>query len=109
MYPQPFVFPISDHNIVSTSVKRIVHFARNRRLRTLVEQRIDRGRWMTDPWVRQEVATATERHQGIDLPGDSSVDGVDVAFAATIIMRTAELGMPRQERKRPGRGWGGDA
>ena len=41
-------------------------------------------------------------------PGDSSVDGGEAAFVAAI-MRTAELVIPLQERRRPGRGWSGDA
>ena len=36
------------------------------------------------------------------------MDDVEVAFAADI-MRTAELVIPPQERRRPGRGWSGDA
>ena len=36
------------------------------------------------------------------------MDDVEAAFAAAI-MRTAELVIPPQERRRPGRGWSGDA
>ena len=36
------------------------------------------------------------------------MDDVEAAFAAAI-MRTAELVIPAQERRRPGRGWSGDA
>ena len=36
------------------------------------------------------------------------MDDVEVAFA-TAIMRTAELVIPPQERRRPGQGWSGDA
>ena len=36
------------------------------------------------------------------------MDNVEAAFAAAI-MRIAELVMPPQERRRPGRGWSGDA
>ena len=63
---------------------------------------------MTDPQLRQEVATAVRRHLRSNPPGDSSVDDVEAAFAAAI-MRTAELVIPPQERRRPGRGWSGDA
>ena len=63
---------------------------------------------MTDPQLRQEVATAVGRHLRASPPGDSSVDDVKAAFAAAI-MRTAELVIPPQERRRPGRGWSGDA
>ena len=63
---------------------------------------------MTDPQLRQEVATAVGRHLRANPPGDSSVDDVEAAFAAAI-MRTAELIIPPQERRRPGRGWSGDA
>ena len=41
-------------------------------------------------------------------PGDNSVDDMEVTFAAAI-MRTAELMTSPQERRRPGRGWSGDA
>ena len=54
------------------------------------------------------VATAVGRHLRANPPGDSSVDDVEAAFAAAI-MRTAELIIPPQERRRPGRGWSGDA
>ena len=63
---------------------------------------------MTDPQLRQEVATAVGRHLRANPPGDSSVDDVEAAFAAAI-MRTAESVIPSQERRRPGRGWSGDA
>ena len=36
------------------------------------------------------------------------MDDVEAAFAAAI-MRTVELAIPFQERRRPGRGWSGDA
>ena len=68
---------------------------------------MDRRRLGTDPQLRQEVATAVGRHLRANPPGDSSVDDVEAAFAA-VIMRTAELVIPSQERTRPGRGWSGD-
>ena len=36
------------------------------------------------------------------------MDDVEAAFTAAI-MRTNEMGIPPQERRRPGRGWNGDA
>ena len=63
---------------------------------------------MTDSQLRQEVATAVGRHLRANPPEDSSVDDVEAAFAAAI-MRTAELVIPPQEQRRPGRGWSGDA
>ena len=63
---------------------------------------------MTDPQLRQEVATAVGRYLRANPPGDSNVDGVEAAFAAAI-MRTAELVIPPQEPSRPGRGWSGNA
>ena len=84
------------------------HFARNRRLRASAKPPVDRRRLVTDPQLRQEVATAVGRHLRANPPGDSTVDDVEAAFAAAI-MRTAELMIPPQERRRPGRSWSGDA
>ena len=108
VHPQPSFLLISDHNIVSAPVKLIGHFARNRRLRASAKPPVDRRRLVTDPQLRQEVATAVVRQLRENTPGDSSVDDVEVAFAAAI-MRTAELVIPPQERRRPGQGWSGDA
>ena len=108
VHPQPSSLPISDHNIVSAPVKLLGHFARNRRLRVSAKPPVDRRRLVTDPQLRQEVATAVGSHLRANPPGDSNVDDVEAAFAAAI-MRTAELVIPPQERRRPGRGWSGDA
>ena len=109
VHPQPSFLPISDHNIVSAPVKLLGHFARNRRLRASAKKTpVDRRRLVTNPQLRQEVATAVGRHLRANPPGDSSVDDVEAAFAAAI-MRTAELVIPPQERRIPGRGWSGDA
>ena len=108
VHPQPSFLPISDQNIVSTPVKLLGHFARNRRLTASAKPPVDRRRLVTDPQLRQEVASAVGRHLRANPPGDSSVDDVEATFAAAII-RTAELVIPPQERRRPGRGWSGDA
>ena len=108
VHPQPSFLPISDHNIVSAPVKLLGHFARNRRLRVSAKPPVDRRRLVTDLQLRQEVATAVGRHFRANPPGDSNVDDVEAAFAAAI-MRTAKLVIPPQERRRPGRGWSGDA
>ena len=108
VHPQPSFLPISDHNIVSAPVKLLGHFARNRRLRVSAKPPVDRRRLVTDPQLRQEVATAVGRHLRANPPGDSNVDDVEAAFAA-VIMRTAGLVIPVQKRRRPGRGWSGDA
>ena len=89
---------------MSAPVKLLGHFARNRRLRTSAKPPVDRRRLVTDPQLRQEVGTAVRRHLRENPPGDSSVDDVEAAFAAAI-MRTAELVIPPQERRRPGQGW----
>ena len=93
---------------MSAPVKLLGHFARNRRLRVSAKPPVDRRRLVTDPQLRQEVATAVGRHLRANLPRDTNVDDVEAAFAAAI-MRTAELVIPPQERRRPGRGWSGDA
>ena len=108
VHPQLSFLPISDHNIVSAPVKLLGHFARNRRLRVSAKPPVDRRRLVTDPQLRQEVAIAVGRHLRANPPGDSDVDDVEAAFAAAI-MRTAELVIPPQERRRPERGWSGDA
>ena len=108
VHPQPSFLPISDHNIVSAPVKLLGHFARNRRLRASAKPPVDRRRLVTDPQLRQEVATVVGRHLRANPPGDSNVDDVEAAFAAAI-MRTAELVIPPRERRRLGRGWSGDA
>ena len=108
VHPQPSFLPISDHDIVSAPVKLLGRFARNRRLSAPAKPPVDRRRLVTDPQLRQEVATAVGRHLRASPPGDSSVDDVEAAFAAAI-MRTTELVTTPQERRRSGRGWSGDA
>ena len=108
VHPQLSFLPISDHNIVSAPVKLLGRFAENRRLRASAKPPVNRRRLVTDPQLRPEVATAVARHLRTNPPGDSSVDDVEAAFAAAI-MRTAELVILSQERRRPGRGWSGDA
>ena len=85
VHPQPSFLPISDHNIVSAPVKLLRHFAQNRRLRAPAEPPVDRRRLVTDPQLRQEVATAVGRHLRANPPGDSSVDDVEVVFVAAIM------------------------
>ena len=108
VHPQPSFLPISDHNIVSAPVKRLGHFARNRWLRVPAKPPVDRRRLVTAPQLRQEVATAVGKNLRANPPGDSNVDDVEAAFAAAM-MRTTELVIPPQERRRLGRGWSGDA
>ena len=108
VHPQLSFLPISDQNIVSAPVNLFGHFARNRRLRASATPPVDRRRLVTDPQLRQEVATVVGRQLRGKPPGDSSVDDVEAAFAAAIV-RTAELVIPPQERRRPGRCWSGDA
>ena len=92
--------PISDHNIEAALVKLLGHFAQNRRLRAPAKPPVDRGRPVTDPQLRQEVATAVGRQLRENHPGDSRVDDVEAAFTAAI-MRTAELVIhPRNEGNR---------
>ena len=85
MYLQPFFLPISDHNIVSAPVKLLGHFARNRRLRAPAKPPVDCRRLITDPQLRQEVATVVGRYLRANTPGDSSVDDVEAVFAAAIM------------------------
>ena len=51
VHPQPSFLPISDHNIVSASVKLLGRFARNRRLRAPAKPPVDRRRLVTDPLI----------------------------------------------------------
>ena len=88
VHPQPSFLSILDHNIVSAPVKLLGHFARNRRLRASAKPPVDRRRLVTDPQLRQEVATAVGRHLRANPAGDSNVNDVEAAFAAAI-MRTA--------------------
>ena len=108
MHPQPSFLPISDHNIVSAPVKLLGRFVRNGRLMVSAKPPVDRRCLESNPQLRQEMATAVGRHLRANPPGDSNMDDAEAAFAAAI-MRTAELVIPPQERRRPGRGWSGDA
>ena len=74
VHPQPSFLPSSDHTILSAPVKLLGHFARNRRLRVPAKPPVDRRRLVTDPQLRQEVATAVGRHLRANPPEDSSVD-----------------------------------
>ena len=96
VHPQSSFLPILDPNIVSAPVKLPSHFSRNHRLRAPTKPPVDRRRMVTDPQVRQEVATAVGRHLRANPPGDRSVDDVEAAFAAAI-MRIVELVIPPQE------------
>ena len=93
---------------MSAPVKLLGHFARNRRLSAPAKPPVDRRCLVTDTQLRQEVATAVGRQLRANPTGDSSVDDMEAAFTAAI-MRTAELVIPPQERRRPGLGWSGDA
>ena len=63
---------------------------------------------MPDPQLRQEVVTAAGGHVRANPSGYSTVDDVEAVFAAAIMPAT-ELVIPPKERRRPGRGWNGDA
>ena len=93
MHPQPSILTISNHNMVSAPVKFLGPLVRNRRLGVRAEPPVDRRCPVNDLQLRQEVATAVGRHLRANPPGDSNVDDLVVAFAASI-MRTAELVMP---------------
>ena len=86
------------HTFIGRGKKRIDDILTRQR-----DPPVDRRRLVTDPQLRHEVATAVGRHFRANPPDDSSVDDVEAAFAAAI-MRTAELVIPPQERRRPGRG-----
>ena len=92
---------------MSAPVKLLGRFSRNRRLRVPAKPPGDRRRLVTDPLLRQEVATAVGRRLRVNPPRDSNVDDVEATFAAAI-MGTAELVIPPQERRRQGRGLSGD-
>ena len=69
---------------------------------------VDRRRLVTDFHLRQEVVTVVGRHLRTNPPGGSNMNDVAAAFAAAV-RQTAELVIPPQERRRPGRDWSGDA
>ena len=104
VHRQPSFLPIQNHNIVCAPVKLLCRFARNRRLRAPAKPPMDGRRLMTDPQLRPVVATEVGRHLRTNPPRDSNVDDVEATFAAAI-MRTAELVIPPQERRRSGQGW----
>ena len=86
---------------MSTLVKFIGHFARNRQLRTAVKSPVDLS-LKTDLQLWQEVVAEVGNHLIRSTPpGDSSLDDPEAAFAAAI-MYNAELAMPLQERMMPG-------
>ena len=93
---------------MSAPVKLVCHFARNRRLRTSAKSLVDHRRPKRDPRLWHEVTTAVGRHLRANLVGDRSVDDVEAAYTA-VIMRTAALVIPPQERRRPGRGRSAEA
>ena len=63
---------------------------------------------MTDPHLRQQVATAIGDHLRAFSPSGSSVDDVETS-ATTAILQTAERVAPPRATRLPGRGWRGDA
>ena len=87
------------HNIVTAHVKLLGRFARNRPVREAKgPPSIDGRRLMTDPHLRQQVATAIGDHLRAFPPSSSSVDDVETTFT-TAILQTAERVAPRE---RPG-------
>ena len=109
VHPQPSFLLISDHNIVTAHVKLLGRFARNRPLREAKgPPSIDRRRLTTDPYLRQQVATAIGDPLRAFSPSGSSVDDVETAFTTTLL-QTAERVAPPRATRLPGRGWRGDA
>ena len=106
LHPQPSFLSIPERNIMSAPFKLIPHFARNRWLGTSVKPPVECSRLMTDCQLRWEIVTTVRRHLRANPPGNGSVDNVEAAFG-TAIMRTAELIVPPQEWRRPGRSWSG--
>ena len=103
VHPQPSFLPISDHNIVTAHVKLLGRFARNRPVREAKgPPPIDRRRLMTDPHLRQQVATAIGDHLRAFPPNGSSADDVESAFT-TAILQTAERVAPPRATRLPGR------
>ena len=106
--PQLSFLPISDHNIVTSHVKLLGRFARNRPVREAKGlPPMDRGRLTNDPHLRQEVATVIGDHHRAFPPSGSSVD-VETAFT-TVILKTAERVASLRAPSLPGRGRREDA
>ena len=107
-HPQPAFLPISDHNAVVAHVKLLGRFARNRPVRNCKKLPLNRRRLMTDPHLREEVATAIGARLRAIPPSGNNVDEVETSFA-TATLQVAETLVPCQDRTVPGRGWRGDA
>ena len=86
---------------MSTHVRLLGHFARNRRVRPTAKPRVDRQRLTTDPDLGREVAATIGKQLLENPPVGNSVDEVEAEFTAAI-MQTAEIVMPLKERKRRG-------
>ena len=78
---------------MSIPVKLIGHFACNRLMRTSAKPLVHHRHLTTGPQLQQKGAKAVARHLRANLPGDGSVDNVEVAFSVAVT-RTAELAMP---------------
>ena len=104
VHSQPSFLPISDHKIVTTYVKLLGRFARNRPVREAKgPPPIDRRRLTNDPHLREEVATVVGDHLRAFPPSDSNVDDVETALRQPYCRQQNRL----RRRERPG-GRGGD-
>ena len=98
---QQIVLPISDHNVVTASVRLVGRFARNRWVRSIKNPRIDLQCLTTDPDIGREVATAVVKQLRERTPNGENVDETEIDFADAIV-RTVELVIPRKRQKRRG-------
>ena len=108
VHRQPTFLPISDHNVVTASVRLLGRFARNRRVRSVKNPRIDLQGLTTNPNIRREVAAAVAKQLRERVRNGETVDEAEKNFTDAIV-RTAEIVIPWKSQKRVRKGWSGDA
>ena len=110
VHQQPEFLPLSDHNIVSATVRLIGRFAKNRRQ---VEQAslVDCHLLKTDASLCERLTCSIERKLLSEPPAEPRGPNINErvqALSDTILQAAANI-VPRAGRKQRSRGWCGDA